>query len=458
MPRRGAPRSCSNVRSVWSGSAVDADRLAFAAPPLLRRGEVDPELVARAVRGLGLAPPTVRAAQWVDNGPGWLALLIDDREQLLALRPDFRSLEGLFLGVVAPWPGGPAQFELRAFIGGAAGYEDPVTGSLNASVAQWLIGAGIARAALCGQSGRRAAARRPGAPRARRPDGVGRRLDPDHHRRDGPAVSTAPSALVDHLVIGAADLDSGVKWLESTFGVVIGAGGRHPLMATHNRLLAISAPGWPDVYLELIAIDPLAAAGPQDGRSRWFGLDDPRVRSAIARQPRLLHLVARTADLRGSLAALAPLGEDPGEPVAASRQSPAGMLEWQISVRHDGMPQHRRCVARADRMARAAASGSQSACVPGAAEAAARRQRKASRAGAGLGGHRPGRDRTGGRRHDPSARSRVRDAARHGGAGRRNPGLNPSRRERLQRRSRQARPSASQAAALPVSCSLARAA
>lgn len=154
-------------------------------------------------------------------------------------------------------------------------------------------------------------------------------------------MSTAPSALVDHLVIGAADLDSGVKWLESTFGVVIGAGGRHPLMATHNRLLAISAPGWPDVYLELIAIDPLAAAGPQDGRSRWFGLDDPRVRSAIARQPRLLHLVARTADLRGSLAALAPLGEDPGEPVAASRQSPAGMLEWQISVRHDGMPQHR---------------------------------------------------------------------------------------------------------------------
>lgn len=149
-----------------------------------------------------------------------------------------------------------------------------------------------------------------------------------------------PGAVVDHLVIGAADLDSGARWFRDNFGVEIGPGGRHPLMATHNRLLNLSAPGWPDLYLELIAIDPSASAGPQDGRSRWFGLDDPRVRRAIEHEPRLLHFVARTSDLGSTLAALGALGEDVGEPVHASRPSASGMLEWQISVRRDGVPQH----------------------------------------------------------------------------------------------------------------------
>lgn len=153
--------------------------------------------------------------------------------------------------------------------------------------------------------------------------------------------AAALSAVVDHLVIGAADLDSGVEWFRATFGVDIGPGGQHPLMATHNRLLDISGPGWTDAYLEVIAIDRQAVAGAQEGRSRWFGLDDPVVRQAIAREPRLLHVVARTPALRPSLAALAALGEDVGVPVTASRDTAAGVLEWQISIRDDGRPQHR---------------------------------------------------------------------------------------------------------------------
>jgi predicted PhzF superfamily epimerase YddE/YHI9 len=63
---------------------------------------------------------------------------------VLALQPDLAALQGLKLGVVAPWPNGEAQFEVRAFVCGSPGYEDPVTGSLNASLAQWMIGAGLA--------------------------------------------------------------------------------------------------------------------------------------------------------------------------------------------------------------------------------------------------------------------------------------------------------------------------
>ncbi len=122
----------------------DGQRLAFAAPPLLRTGPVEADLLARIVSGLSLSPDAIRASQWVDNGPGWVAVLIDDRQQLLKLRPDFAALEGIKLGVVAPWPDGPAQFEVRAFVGASPGYEDPVTGSLNASLAQWLMTTGLA--------------------------------------------------------------------------------------------------------------------------------------------------------------------------------------------------------------------------------------------------------------------------------------------------------------------------
>jgi PhzF family phenazine biosynthesis protein len=120
-------------------------RLAFAAPPLKRSGPLEPELLARIVRGLSLRPDEVVDHQWVDNGPGWCALRLAAAERALQLKPDYAQLQGLSLGVVAPHAAGSdAQFEVRALIGHGSGYEDPVTGSLNASLAQWLIGSGVA--------------------------------------------------------------------------------------------------------------------------------------------------------------------------------------------------------------------------------------------------------------------------------------------------------------------------
>ena len=124
---------------------LSAAAFIVAAPPLRRTGAVEPEVLAQIARSLGIAPAAIRASQWVDNGPGWVAVMLASRDELLALRPDYIALRGLELGVVAPCVGGDAQFEVRAFItAGDSGYEDPVTGSLNASLAQWLIGADMA--------------------------------------------------------------------------------------------------------------------------------------------------------------------------------------------------------------------------------------------------------------------------------------------------------------------------
>jgi len=130
-------------------------RLSFAAPPLRRSGPVEPEILERVAKGLGLAPGAIQASNWVDNGPGWLAVLLRSRAEVLALRPDYAVLAGLRVGIVGPWDsaadGDEAQFEVRAFTAG--GFEDPVTGSLNASLGQWLIGSGIAPAQYVASQG-----------------------------------------------------------------------------------------------------------------------------------------------------------------------------------------------------------------------------------------------------------------------------------------------------------------
>jgi len=119
-------------------------RLAFAAPPLRRNGPLEQALVQQIREALGLEADMIRAHQWVDNGPGWCAVLLDSATRVLGLRPHWAGLGDLKLGVVGPHEAGAeTQFELRALIGGG-NYEDPVTGSLNASVAQWLIGARLA--------------------------------------------------------------------------------------------------------------------------------------------------------------------------------------------------------------------------------------------------------------------------------------------------------------------------
>ena len=132
-----------------------AGRLAFAAPPLRRSGPLDEALVQRIAAGLGVARADVLHHQWVDNGPGWCAVMLTSAEQVLAAKPDAGKLGPLKLGMVgAHAPGGPCAFEVRAlFPMPGALIEDPVTGSLNASVAQWLIGAGLAPASYVAGQG-----------------------------------------------------------------------------------------------------------------------------------------------------------------------------------------------------------------------------------------------------------------------------------------------------------------
>ncbi|MCY7305825.1 MAG: PhzF family phenazine biosynthesis protein [Rhodoferax sp.] len=145
----GQPKDAHGVVQQCAAGLIQirrqADRLAFAAPPCLRSGPLDPELLQRILRALSLRPGDVVDHQWVDNGPGWSAIRLACAEEVLALRPDWALLQDIKLGVVgAHAPGGETQFEVRALIGEGAGYEDPVTGSLNASLAQWLIATGVA--------------------------------------------------------------------------------------------------------------------------------------------------------------------------------------------------------------------------------------------------------------------------------------------------------------------------
>ena len=126
--------------------------LAFAAPPLLRSGPVDDETVRRIVSSLGVDRADIVDAQWVDNGPGWVGVLLDSADAVLALRP---GPAGLDIGVAGPYPAGsPEAFEVRAFTPALGGVgEDPVTGSLNASLAGWLLAAGHATAPYVASQG-----------------------------------------------------------------------------------------------------------------------------------------------------------------------------------------------------------------------------------------------------------------------------------------------------------------
>jgi PhzF family phenazine biosynthesis protein len=133
----------------------DGDRLAFAAPPLRRSGPLDGNDLEIIARGLRIRREDIVAHAWCDNGPGWRGVMLRSAEEVLALKPDGALLDGLFIGVtaprgkvgvVAPRPtGDECAFEVRAFFPGNNGTaEDPVTGSLNAALAQWLTREGHA--------------------------------------------------------------------------------------------------------------------------------------------------------------------------------------------------------------------------------------------------------------------------------------------------------------------------
>jgi PhzF family phenazine biosynthesis protein len=140
----GRPRGDAIVQECAAGlipiRSTD-DRLAFAAPPLVRSGPVDDQLVARIAAMLRIDPGEIVDGQWVDNGPGWVAVLLSDAQAVLDLEPGIVELD---VGVAGPHPAGhDAQFEVRAFVPvDGVTREDPVTGSLNASLAGWLLDSG----------------------------------------------------------------------------------------------------------------------------------------------------------------------------------------------------------------------------------------------------------------------------------------------------------------------------
>jgi PhzF family phenazine biosynthesis protein len=128
------------------------DGLAFAAPPLVRSGPVEAALLDEIAAMLAIGRDEIVDAQWVDNGPGWVAVLLADADAVLAVRPAFAQLD---LGVVGPHPAGAdAAFEVRGFFPKDGSLvEDPVTGSLNASLAGWLLSSGRATAPYVARQG-----------------------------------------------------------------------------------------------------------------------------------------------------------------------------------------------------------------------------------------------------------------------------------------------------------------
>lgn len=133
----------------------DLDRLAFAAPPLVRSGPVEPELVADAIDAMQIDASDVEDSQWVDNGPGWMALLLRSADAVRAAHPNRLPFEVGLIGLVGAEPPGAAfDVEVRAFFPkDGLPAEDPVTGSLNASLGQWLIGSGRLRSPYIASQG-----------------------------------------------------------------------------------------------------------------------------------------------------------------------------------------------------------------------------------------------------------------------------------------------------------------
>lgn len=145
-----------------------------------------------------------------------------------------------------------------------------------------------------------------------------------------------PDTGIDHLVVMADSLENGVQWCRRTLGVVPAPGGEHPLMGTHNRLINLSSAAHPRTYLEIIAIDPAAAARPAGAR-RWFDMDDAALQARVAQDgPQLIHWVAAVPDVAAARSALAERGLDRGEVITASRPTSLGLLQWRITVRPDG--------------------------------------------------------------------------------------------------------------------------
>jgi PhzF family phenazine biosynthesis protein len=152
----GHPRESGQVVQQCGAALItiqhDDDGLRFAAPPLLRTGPVEEPLAQHIAGILGISRHEIVDLQWADNGPGWVAVLLTSADAVLAVKPGPTDVD---LGIAGPYPpGSEAAFEVRAFVPNDGGtVEDPVTGSFNASLAQWLLAAGRAQAPYLARQG-----------------------------------------------------------------------------------------------------------------------------------------------------------------------------------------------------------------------------------------------------------------------------------------------------------------
>lgn len=120
-------------------------QLGFEAPELLRSGAIDDASLQKVLNALGVDRSRVVASNWVDNGPGFMGILLDSAESVLAVRPDLPALENAFVGLVGPHAkSGPADYEVRAIVPTVSNGEDAATGSLNGGLAKWLTGSKLA--------------------------------------------------------------------------------------------------------------------------------------------------------------------------------------------------------------------------------------------------------------------------------------------------------------------------
>lgn len=143
----GVPHGATIVQQCGAGLVeirAAGDELAFAAPPLIRSGPVDEADVADIAAFLGIERSAIVDSQWVDNGPGWVAVMLASAEAVLAIDPPPAATRRYDVGVVGPHSSGEAAYEVRALFSDHRGaiMEDPITGSLNASLAQWLTTTG----------------------------------------------------------------------------------------------------------------------------------------------------------------------------------------------------------------------------------------------------------------------------------------------------------------------------
>jgi hypothetical protein len=136
------------------------------------------------------------------------------------------------------------------------------------------------------------------------------------------AISGVPGLELDHIVIAARSLEQGAAFVRERLGVDIPAGGKHPLMGTHNCLMRLGS----SAFLEVIAVDPSAE---RPARPRWYALDDPALRDRLSKSPQLIAWVLRSRTI-GHDALIA--GYSPDDIIPVSR----GTLSWRLTVPADG--------------------------------------------------------------------------------------------------------------------------